>query len=312
MRFCYAHRRFTLYPQSIDSWNLEPDDYTPEFLDRAREIGFDAIECGFEVLDKLGDEASVIAFGERVRSHDIQVGAIRAGGTLTEARNGPANREKLLRAVEYAAYVGAEVVNGALSAPARYPGHPPGSIPGSVSGWPLSQDSSRDAKMWEYDELAYVFQSICDEAAPHDINVTIEVHQNSPVDNSWSAVYLHEKIDRENFGINPDIGNVVWTYDVPEEDYDDAIDALAPISKYWHCKNLHRIYHPENQRSVFVRVPLQDGDIDYRYAISAMADAGYSGYMAIEGAQLGDQWHKDGSSLEYAKKIWSEFEEVSD
>ncbi len=308
MRFCYAHRRFTLYPKSIDSWNLHPDDYSATFLDKARATGFDALECGFEVLNQLETEKSIRAFGERVRSHGLEVGAIRAGGTLTEARNGPANREKLMRAAEYAHYVGAEVVNGALSAPARYPGHPPGSIPGSVSGWPKSQDASRDAMMWVYEELATVFQNVCDEAAHGDINVTIEVHQNSPVDNSWSAVYLHQLIDRDNFGINPDIGNIIWTYDVPEEDYDDAIDALAPISKYWHCKNLHRVYHPENQRTVFIRVPLQDGEIDYRYAISAMANAGYNGYMAIEGTQIGDQWHKDGTSLEYAKLIWNEME----
>ncbi len=307
MRFCYAHRRFTLYPQSVDTWNLHPDNYTPEWLDRARDTGFDAIECGFEVLDKLGDAKSISDFGERVRSHGLKVGAIRAGGTLTEARHGPANREKLMRATEYAGQVGAEVVNGALSAPARYPGHPPGSIPGSISGWPRSQDSSKDAEMWVYDELASVFQRVCDSAS--EIDVTIEVHQNSPVDNSWSAVRVHEMIDRENFGINPDMGNVVWNYDVPEEDYDAAIDAMAPISKYWHCKNLHRVYHPENQRSVFVRVPLQDGEVDYRYAISAMADAGYSGYMAIEGTQNGDQWHKDGISLDYAKSIWAEFED---
>ena len=115
-------------------------------------------------------------------------------------------------------------------------------------------------------------QKVCD--ATDDIDVTVEVHQNSPVDNSWSAVRLHEMIDRENFGINPDMGNVVWNYDVPEEDYDAAIDAMAPISKYWHCKNLHRVYHPENQRTVFIRVPLQDGEVDYRYAISAMAKRG--------------------------------------
>lgn len=308
MRFCYAHRRFTLYPQSVDTWNLHPDDYTPAFLDRTREIGFDAIECGFEVIHKLGSENAIREFGDRVRSHGITVGAIRAGGTLSEAKNGPANREKLMLAAEYAYYVGAEVVNGALSAPARYPGHPPGSIPGSISGWFKSQDASRDADMRTYDEIAAVFQNVCDEAAHGNIDVTVEVHQNSPVDNSWSAVYLHKLIDRDNFGINPDIGNIVWTYDVPEEDYDQAIDALAPISKYWHCKNMHRVYHPENQRSVFVRVPLQDGEIDYRYAISAMAKAGYSGYMAIEGTQLGDQWHKDKTSLKYAKKIWKKLE----
>ena len=307
MRFCYAHRRFTLYPQSVDTWDVHPDNYTPEFLDRARDTGFDALECGFEVLDKLGDAKSISQFGERVRSHGLKVGAIRSGGTLTEARHGPQNREKLMRAVEYAENVGAEVVNGALSAPARYPGHPPGSIPGSVSGWPKSQDASRDAEMWVYDSLASAFQEVCD--STDDVDVTIEVHQNSPVDNSWSAVLINEMIDRENFGINPDIGNIVWTYDVPEEDYDAAIDALAPISKYWHCKNLHRVYHPENQRTVFIRVPLQDGEVDYRYAISSMANAGYSGYMAIEGTQNGDQWHKDGISLEYAKGIWAEFED---
>ncbi|GIS30747.1 MAG: hypothetical protein Ct9H90mP2_11300 [Dehalococcoidia bacterium] len=41
---------------------------------------------------------------------------------------------------------------------------------------------------------------------------------------------------------------------------------LPLISNYWHCKNLQTVYHPENERSVFIRVPLQDGEIDYRYA----------------------------------------------
>ena len=307
MRYCYAHRRFTLHPQSVNTWDLQPDDYTSAFLNRTKALGFDAIEVGFEVLDRLGDEAAIRRFRERVEWHGLKVGAIRCGGTLTEARHGPANREKLLRGSDYAAWVGAEVLNGALSAPARYPGHPPGSIPGSISGWPKSQDASRDAEMWVYESMAAVFQKVCDHN--RDVNVTVEVHQNSPVDNSWSAVYLHSLVGRDNFGINPDIGNVVWTYDVPEEDYDAAMDAMAPISMYWHCKNLHRVYHPENQRTVFIRVPLQDGEVDYRYAITAMARAGYSGYMAMEGTQNGDQWHKDGISLDYAKSIWAELED---
>ena len=81
---------------------------------------------------------------------------------------------------------------------------------------------------------------------------------------------------------------------------------VAPISIYWHSKNLMRVNHPENNRTVFLRVPLPDGDVDYRYAISAMADAGFSGYMAIEGTQIGDQWEKDRRSIEYAKAIWAE------
>ena len=39
-----------------------------------------------------------------------------------------------------------------------------------------------------------------------------------------------------------------------------------------------------------------------------MANAGYSGYMAIEGVQAGDQFLHDGQSIDYAKSIWADFE----
>jgi len=309
MRFCYAHRRFTLYPQSVNSWNLGPDNYTDAFLRKVKGIGFDALEVGLEVLDKTGGtEKGVKEFRKRVNGFGLEVGCVRSGGTLMEAKNGPANREKQLKAIKYAGWAGAEVVNGAMSAPSRYPGHPAGSNPGSQSGWPVAQDASRDAMMWTYEGLAKVFQQACDQAKGAGVSLSVEVHQNSPVDNSWSALLLHGMVDRPNFGMNPDIGNVLWVYDVPEEDFDEAISKLAPISVYWHCKNLHRVYHPENNRTVFLRVPLPDGEIDYRFAISAMAAANYSGYMAIEGGWAGDQWHQDQKSLDYAKSIWAEVE----
>ena len=309
MRFCYAHRRFTLYPQSVDSWSVSADNYTDDFLKRVKDMGFDALEVGTEVFDGLGGgERKAKEFAKRLDGFGLKVGAIRSGGTVLEAQHGPANQDKMRRAIKYAGWSGAEVINGALSAPARYPGNPPGSLPASQHGWPKSQDSSKEAMLWVYDELAAVYQGFCDEASAVDVNVSIEVHQNSPVDNSWSAQMIHQKVDRSNFGINPDIGNVVWNYDIPEEDFDDFIRATAAISVYWHCKNLHRIYHPENQRTVYLRVPLPDGEVDYRFAISAMADAGYSGYMAIEGAWAGDQWHADKKSLDYAKAIWAEVE----
>ena len=308
MRFCYAHRRFTLYPQSVNTWDLSAENYTDEFLARVEELGFDALEVGLEVLMKLETEQKVRDFASKLEDHGLAVGAIRSGGTLHDARNAPRNRERLDDAIRFSGWSGAEVVNGAMSAPSRHPGHPPGSVPGSQSGWPVSQDASRDAMLSVYDVLATVFQAACAKAADVDTNVVVEVHQNSPVDNSWSALLLTEKVDRPNFGINPDIGNILWTYDVPEESSDEAIDRIAPVAKYWHCKNLHRVYHPENSRSVFLRVPLTDGEIDYRYGITAMHNAGYSGYMAIEGSWAGDQWHHDARSLDYVKAIWAELE----
>jgi sugar phosphate isomerase/epimerase len=308
MRFCYAHRRFTLYPQSVDTWDLSPDNYTDDFLKKTKSLGFDAMEVGFEVMTQLGSERKVRDFVSRLNDFGLDVGCIRAGGTLHTAKTGPQNRARLDQAIQYAGWTGAEVVNGAMSAPSRLPGHPPGSVPGSQSGWEISQDSSRDALLNVYDELAGVFQAACAKAADVDVNVVVEVHQNSPVDNSWSALLLHGKVDRPNFGINPDIGNILWTYDVPEENFDEAIDAIAPVAMYWHCKNLHRVYHPENNRSVFLRVPLPDGEIDYRFGISAMHKAGYSGYMTIEGAWAGDQWAQDEKSISYAMAIWDDLE----
>lgn len=304
MRFCYAHRRFALYPQSVDSWNLAPDNYTEDFLNKTKSLGFDAIEVGLEVMTQLGSETNVKEFKKKFNDHGLDVGCVRAGGTLHDAMNGLRNRERLDDAIKFAGWSGAEVVNGAMSAPARHPEQ----YPGAASGWPESQDASRDNMLRVYEDLAPVFQAACAKASDAGANITVEIHQNSPVDNSQSALLLHGLVDRENFGINPDIGNVLWTYDVPEEDFDKAIDAVAPIAKYWHCKNLHTVHHAENNRSVFVRVPLPDGEIDYRYAISAMHNAGYSGYMTIEGAWAGDQWAQDEKSINYAKAIWDDLE----
>jgi sugar phosphate isomerase/epimerase len=307
MRFCYAHRRYALYPETRDSWNLAPDDYADAFLKRAKAVGFDAIEVGVEVLEKTGGaERQVRAFGQRLRGAGMPIGCVRAGGSLMDARHGARNRQRQARAIQYAGWVGAEVVNTALSAPARRPGNPPGSLPGSQHGWPVSQDASRDASLSEYEALAKACQAACDRAADVGVVLSVEVHQNSLVDNSWSAQLLHGLVGRKNFGVNPDLGNLYWTYDVPEESTEDCIRKLGPISVYWHCKNLLRVYHPEMQRSVFLRVPLPDGEIDYRFALSAMRAAGYAGYVAIEGASAGDQFHADGKSLAYAKAVWAE------
>ena len=175
-------------------------------------------------------------------------------------------------------------------------------------GEAVSQGSSRLATADDYLRNAKAIAAVADLAATHGIRLALEVHQQSMVDNSWSALHLLELVDRANFGINPDLGNIYWTYDVPEETNEEAIVALAPHSKYWHCKNLYRIHAPENERAYFILVPLPDGNIDYRFAISAMVEAGYDGYLAIEGANTGDQLHKDRRSLEYVSQILSEVE----
>jgi len=89
--------------------------------------------------------------------------------------------------------------------------------------------------------------------------------------------------------------------DVPDEHMEQCLSALAANSKYCHCKSRNRGHVPELDPSYCIRVPLPDGDIDYRFAISAMVEAGYDGYLAIEGANTGDQLYKDRRSVVAAR-----------
>ena len=95
---------------------------------------------------------------------------------------------------------------------------------------------------------------------------------------------------------------------MPEETSEEAILALAPRAKYWHCKNLVRVHIPENRHAIFLRVPLPDGQIDYRFAIHSMDDAGYDGYLAVEGAQTGDALYADRRSFDYVQSVFSDIE----
>ena len=305
MRFCYGYRRFGCYPQSLNPWDLHPEDFTDAFLARVARMGFDGIEIGCEVLERTGGaEKDVREFGRRLADAGAAIVSIRAGGSFIDPRWGKKNREQQRRAIRFAGWLGAEVVNGAISSPARYE-----TELAMMMGATKSQDSSRDARMSEYEAIAAVYQTACDLAADSGVILSVEVHQNSQVDNSWSALLLNELVDRDNFGVNPDLGNILWTYDVPEESSEEALRAMAPEAVYWHCKNMLRVCHPENRRTVFLRAPLPDGEIDYRFASAAMHDAGYKGYTVIEGAWGGgDQFYADQKSLDYMKGIWAELE----
>jgi sugar phosphate isomerase/epimerase len=53
-------------------------------------------------------------------------------------------------------------------------------------------------------------------------------------------------------------------------------------------------------------VQLHQGDIDYRFALAAMLDAGFDGTFALEGVRVGDQYERDGASLAYIRQVAEE------
>jgi sugar phosphate isomerase/epimerase len=297
-------RRGVFYPSPRDEFGtMPPRAERRRYLPMVKSMGFDAVEVG---VDESADQATARDLASEVEDHGLGIGAVRAGGALNHPLSSARAFERLQRAIRYAGWTGAPVVNTALVSPPTHPGGP-GS---GRQGEQVSQGASRTASEQDFALTAERLRAAGHIAADLNLNISIEVHQGSIADNSTATLHLLDLVGLKNVGANPDLGNIYWHYEEPEETPEAAIVALAPRSVYWHCKNLQRVNIPELRRSFFQRVPLPDGEIDYRFAISAMLDAGYSGFLAVEGAQKGDALSQDRRGLEYVQRVLSEISQA--
>ena len=195
--------------------------------------------------------------------------------------------------------MGAGIVNSTVTTPPTDPGGK-----GTYRGESVSQGSSRQASPADYERTAKAVTEVAGIAADLGIEISIEIHQNSIADNSTATLRLLELIDAPNVGINPDLGNVYWTYDIPEETCEAAIVSSRTAYQLLALQeSLNRVHIPDLETAIYVQVPLPDGEIDYRFAIAAALDAGFDGYLAIEGIRDGDQFHQDGRSVAYVKSV---------
>jgi sugar phosphate isomerase/epimerase len=303
VKLCYALRRGVFYPSARDEFGeMPPKTERSRYLPLVQQMGFAAVELP---LDETADEHAAGDLARELADYGLEVGCVRAGGALAHPMAGERARRRLDCAIQYAGWTGASVVNTAMVSPAT---HPDG--PGSGrQGEQVSQGSSRTASEEDFLRTAEHLQKAGRLADDVGVKIAIEVHQGSIADNSTATLHLLDLIRLggvNNVGANPDLGNIYWHYEYPDETAEAAIVALAPRAVYWHCKNLRRLHVPEHRRSYFQRVPLPDGDLDYRFAVAAMLDASYDGYLAIEGAREGDQLSQDRRGAEYAMALLGE------
>ena len=297
MKIAYAFRRCTSYPYNGGGLPTDTTD-RQRFLTHAKNIGFDGIELpGMNLPD-----AEIKTLRSQLEDAGMPCVAIRGGGgAAADPQVAAANKQRMIDAAHFAAKMGASIVNSTVTTPPNDPGGK-----GTYRGESVSQGSSRQASDADYERTAKAVSEVAVIAADLGVEISIEIHQNSIADNSQATLRLLERIDAPNVGINPDLGNVYWTYDIPEETCEAAITAVAPHVNYWHCKSLYRVHIPDLETAIYVQVPLPDGEIDYRFAIAALLDVNYDGYLAIEGVRDGDQFHQDGRSVSYVKSVLSD------
>ena len=302
MEFIYAYRRSGYYPHRGEGLRLPPGDLRRKYFATVKALGFEGIELGLDALDAatISDEG-VGQLRAELEEERLPCVALRGGGSLVDSRVDTASKKDLEKAVDIAGQLGATLVNVVLIAP---PSDPSG--PGTGYGETVSQGSSRQARGDDYERTARALASIAALAAERGVELSIELHQRTIVDNSRSLLRLLDLIDRPNVGANADAANTYWAYEEAEESFEDAIVALAPRANYWHCKNLTRIHIPELRRAIYTRVPIPNGDLDYRFAMAAMLAAGYDRYIAIEGLRVGDQLSGDARSLKELKSLYEQ------
>jgi sugar phosphate isomerase/epimerase len=227
----------------------------------------------------------VVRLGKEVREAGLTlVGFNCLRKCVTHPAVAETNRCDLRRAVEQASAVRAAVVNVSLSLAPSASGIPDDRI----KGLSCSPGSGKLAPEEEFREAGAFLRELAEEGARGGVAIALELHHCSLADTSQRLLHILELAGHPNLSVNPDLANLYWAYDVPEERWYEAVGRLAGRVKLWHVKNVQRIHIPELQRARFTHAALDAGDIDYRWALERLVEAGFYGCISIEGAGPGD------------------------
>lgn len=244
-------------------------------LHRLRRCGFTACDLvdGWLRVDLLDDarlselRASLADAGVAL----VGISVIRA--SVIDPDHGVENLERTRRALHAAAALGAPVVSVGFHRPLA-------GLQLEAPFWtvPHPQDDAGDAT---FATAAERLAGLCAEARTLGIDVSLELHESTLLDRSDRVLRILHDVGAANLGVNLDIGNLVRVPFPPPEPWQATVAALAGHVNYWHLKNYVRLEHAGG---LVLTGPtaLADGEIDYRFALRAVLDAGYRGPLCVE------------------------------
>ncbi|PWU56022.1 xylose isomerase [Micromonospora globispora] len=239
--------------------------------------------CGFDHVDltdtwlRPGD----LTDGQRedlvrtLKDADLGVSAISVvRRSVLDPEHGEANVDYALRTVEAAAGIGTGVVCLGL--------HRPLTARQRAAEWFWTEpgaDQQRDEA--SFDRAVERFSRIGRHAAGFDIQLSLEIYEETLLGTADDAVALVRAIDLPNVGLNPDIGNLIRLHR-PIEDWEEVHLKTLPYANYWHIKNYYRDHDPATGAYFTVPAPAESGLISYRRAIEIALQAGFQGPICVE------------------------------
>ena len=164
-----------------------------------------------------------------------------------------------------------------------------------------SMGCSRGASDQTFEATALRLRDLAAEARNMGVALSIETHHASLADTGAATLKLWQMVDDDSVGLNPDLVNVLWAYATPEEDWRETLRLLAPHANLWHVKNVRRVELEPGQRAAYIGTSLGEGDIDHRWAVAGMRQAGFAGWVSIERGGGGDALAELRAGLAYLR-----------
>ncbi len=284
MKILFATHALRGYPQR--KGGFPAPELRQNLFAWAKRKGFDGIEVGDWWFDFYSAEMGEIArLKEEMEGYGLEMAGLNClRKCVTHPAVADQNRCDLHRAIEVAKALRLSFVSISLALVPTATGTPEDRI----KGLQVSPGGGKGAPESEFVETAVFLAELASDASSADVEVAIELHHCGLADTSQRILHLMELANLPNLSANPDLGNLYWGYEVPEEPWYEAIERLVGRVKVWHVKNVQRIRVPEVNHSFFTHAGLGEGDIDYRWALARLMAGGFDGYISIEGAGSGD------------------------
>jgi len=237
-------------------------------MEHAGRIGYDGIEVmvgfGADHLDVDCPPAQATEIGRMARDHNLDVCLIYTtlGGNVLAGDR--ARRQGLDDVARFLA-IGDSMSCKMLKVTA-----------GRLKKSAYRQDKARVVADW--------LAQACDRAAKHDARIATEIHFGQYCETVDMACRMIALVDRPNFGVIHDAGNLHITGD----DYgENSVKRLGDRILHVHIKDMVRA--PADDPAAhdypagrFKRALLNEGDVDHRSLFRALRRARYDGYLSCE------------------------------
>ena len=124
-------------------------------------------------------------------------------------------------------------------------------------------------------------RELADHARDLGVQLSLEMYEDTYIGTPDLAVRFAQDVDRENVGLNPDLGNLVRLHR-PVEDIPTMFEKVLPLTNFWHIKNYTRDEDPATGSYATHPTPLVQGVVNYRAVLRRALELGFEGVFVCE------------------------------